>query len=123
MHGVTSIADSMRNSHFHLTSGQNIFLKHIPWNLGKIKLNVVSDVNFQMIIVTFSLSLQVGYKYQEFFFGPTSKKFIFSIFDIFKKAKNQFLHEKKVQKFVFCHFQTIKNSNFAHNSIDENELL
>ena len=60
MHGVKSIADSMRNSHFHHTSGQNIFLKHIPRNLDKIKLNVVLDVNFQMITVTFSLSLQVG---------------------------------------------------------------
>ena len=104
MHGVTSIADSMRNSHFHLTSGQNIFLKHIPWNLGKIKLNVVSDVNFQMIIVTFSLSLQVGYKYQEFFFGPTSKKFIFSIFDIFKKAKNRFFAKKKCEIFFLAIF-------------------
>ena len=33
MHGVILTADSMRNSHFRLTSGQNIFLKHIPWNL------------------------------------------------------------------------------------------
>ena len=39
---------------------------------------------------------------------------IFSIFDIFKKAKNRFLHKNKVQKIFFAHFSSLKKTYFCH---------
>ena len=51
---------TMKNSHCQITFGQNTYLIHIPWKISKIQLNVVSDVNCQEIIVTFSQLIMVN---------------------------------------------------------------